>query len=299
MNKENKNHEDENEKNDINEIIDLNIEDITGESELSDVGLALTSAMENIGEFASRLQPVMENVIKGAKVLAEMLASIDYSQIFDEIDKVRKNLVDGLSVLNVSFCDEKQKAMLIQSYEKWGQFGWTFNPLAPKTLFFRCPDNIKQANVKALKYCKDETKLFSIIYSCRRVRKDFDEAVFDFENKQYKSCALILFSLIESDLIRTQKTSRKVGKKALENAEKRLGEVEDVINFYQMLMMMNYFTFVKKMFEGSNNFEKQPDVINRHFLCHGMLWRKVKRMDCLELFLVYYNTLQFLEIIYS
>jgi hypothetical protein len=89
-----------------------------------------------------------------------------------------------------------------------------------------------------------------------------------------------------------------VGKKAIENVEKRLESIE-IMGFYQMLMMTNYVSCLKKLFEGADDFKPQPDVINRNFLCHGMLWRTVRRIDCMKLFLVYYNTLRFLEIIYS
>lgn len=35
--------------------------------------------------------------------------------------------------------------------------------------------------------------------------------------------------------------------------------------------------------------------MNRNFVDHGMLHRKVRRMDCIQLFLAYYNFLMFEE----
>lgn len=35
--------------------------------------------------------------------------------------------------------------------------------------------------------------------------------------------------------------------------------------------------------------------MNRNFVDHGMLHRKVRRIDCIQLFLVYYNFLTFEE----
>ena len=54
-----------------------------------------------------------------------------------------------------------------------------------------------------------------------------------------------------------------------------------------------------EVFEKGNDFRKQPEVLNRNFLDHGMLTRKVTRKDCVQLFLLYYNILELLDMIYQ
>ena len=48
-------------------------------------------------------------------------------------------------------------------------------------------------------------------------------------------------------------------------------------------------------FEHGNDCKEQPMVLNRNFLGHGMLYRKVIRKDCVMLFLLLYNFTMFLN----
>ena len=54
---------------------------------------------------------------------------------------------------------------------------------------------------------------------------------------------------------------------------------------------------IQKVFEDGNDFKNQPAVINRNFIDHGMLTRSVVRKDCVQLFLLFYNLIEFLDII--
>jgi len=60
----------------------------------------------------------------------------------------------------------------------------------------------------------------------------------------------------------------------------------------------NLFACLKKVFESGKDFKNQPDVINRNFLDHGMMTNKVRKKDCIQLFLLYYNMLELLDMIY-
>ena len=148
-------------------------------------------------------------------------------------------------------------------------------------------------------------QIFEIISETKRVKKaDFEEAVFDYNHRQYKSCALILFSLVDAVLIRLQKKSdlngkrRKVGLSAVSEAKKR---TETDINTQMLFIAMfytNLFACLEKVFESGKDFKNQPDVINRNFLDHGMMTNKVRKKDCIQLFLLYYNMLELLDMIY-
>lgn len=280
------------------DIKDINLEEFKETANLYETIQNLSKTMKSFGDLASRIYPAIESFQNLSRSVAEVVSAIDYTAILDGFNRIRDVLLDGISAIQLPQFNEERKNELVSSYERWGQYGWTLNPVAPLKQLYSCPDNLRQANAEALRYCKDEIKIFEAIRESKRTKKDFDEAVYDFENKKYKSCALVLITIIESSIIRSQKKTRKVGKKAIENVEKRLEKIE-IMGFYQMLMMTNYVSCLKKLFEGADNFKPQPDVINRNFLCHGMLWRDVRRIDCMKLFLVYYNTLQFLEILYS
>ena len=68
---------------------------------------------------------------------------------------------------------------------------------------------------------------------------------------------------------------------------------------FTLLFEANLFACLEKVFEKGNDFRKQPEVLNRNFLDHGMLTRKVTRKDCVQLFLLYYNILELLDMIYQ
>lgn len=112
---------------------------------------------------------------------------------------------------------------------------------------------------------------------------------------------MILFALMDSKLIRLQKEedknkrkNRPSGKQAANNIKKRLSsEVEGTFNL--VLEYINLFSCFDVVFKSGNDFKNQPKVINRNFLDHGMLTRGVKRMDCVQLFLLYYNFMKMLE----
>lgn len=59
----------------------------------------------------------------------------------------------------------------------------------------------------------------------------------------------------------------------------------------------NVFSCLNEVFEDANDFKQQPLIINRNFIDHGMLHRKVCKKDCIQIFLLYYNLLKLLEII--
>ena len=152
-------------------------------------------------------------------------------------------------------------------------------------------------------------QLFAALLDLPHVKKsDVNEAIFAFRNRQYKSCALILFTLIDARLIRLQrdedrkgrKKRRDSGKNAAENLFKHIAEEQDIHGKTFMLFSHeNIIHCLLTVFADGNDFKEQPDGINRNFLGHGMLTRKVARKDCVQLFLLYYNLLDYIDIIYG
>ena len=163
--------------------------------------------------------------------------------------------------------------------------------------FFTVPSSRADANAKALSYCgnKQIEILFSDLLDTKGIKKaDLTEAIDDFRSKKYKSCASILFSLVDGILIRSmekgKKRQRPSGKTAavllngkIENAD----EIKDMI--FHLLSWAGVFAALKVFFEPGDDFKRQPSVLGRNWLDHGMLHRPVKRMDCIQLFLLLDN----------
>lgn len=126
---------------------------------------------------------------------------------------------------------------------------------------------------------------------------------------------MMLYSLIDGRLIRlqggpkaqkenpdTKKSKRKPvrysGASAVNKINSKYNEIhEDEIEslFFSNLTRENLFCALAVLYANGNDFREQPDIMNRNFVDHGMLHRKVRRMDCIQLFLAYYNFLMFEE----
>ena len=109
--------------------------------------------------------------------------------------------------------------------------------------------------------------------------------------------------MIDSRLIRSQVDSerdrngfRRSGKQAANNLFGRIKT--NIINdqmIFTMLDQVNLLEALKTFFDNGNDFKVQPHVLNRNFLDHGMLYRKVIRKDCVMLFILLFNLTQFLN----
>ena len=80
---------------------------------------------------------------------------------------------------------------------------------------------------------------------------------------------------------------------------KRIEKEKDINKkVYLLFSYQNVYACLMKVFEDGGDFKKQPEVINRNFVDHGMLHRDVTKRDCIQIFLLYYNLLEFLDIVY-
>lgn len=215
-----------------------------------------------------------------------------------------KNILSGIHIPALS---EERKEKLIKSFQQWGEYGWTMIPEAPLAFYNNAPNNRKDANKAALALCgaKEMKELFSKLRETKGIKKsDLEEAVLDFQNKQYKSCAMMVFSMIDAKLIRLQRNEdrnpntkrRSSGKAAAEKLLKRIKEekrIEQTV--FLLLSYESIFACLQSVFKDGGDFSRQTDVINRNFIDHGMLTRNVLRKDCVQLLLLLYNLMDFLN----
>ena len=224
------------------------------------------------------------------------------------VDQWTRSLDRALKSIHIPAISSGQKQFIIESQEKWAKYGWTQPPSSPTGLFYSMPKNRKEADIIAQKYCKnsDMRDLFEELLKNKNVKKsDLIEAIHDFEDGRYKSCVLILFGLIDARLIRLQRDNdrdkrkrRAVGKTASRKLYNRITEENYVTQSVDVFFKCtNVFSCLNEVFEDANDFKQQPLIINRNFIDHGMLHRKVCKKDCIQIFLLYYNLLKLLEII--
>lgn len=260
----------------------------------------LAPAIQQFANTMASLRNFTEPLFKAASNLVGIIANFS-AQI--------KPLFLNIKIPQIS---EERKEELRLSYEAWGKFGWTTPPMAEITVFNEAPTTIQKANARMMPYTSksDMVELFKLIDEMpnlsQKEKKDLKEAEFNFEHKNYKSCAMIIFSLLDARLIRMQrkedinkKTKRRdSGLQAAEHIKTRIENEHDINKrFFMLLSYTNLFACIGEFFAYGNDFKEQPQLVNRNFIDHGMLHKNVRRRDCVQLFLLYYNFIDFFNML--
>lgn len=258
----------------------------------------ISDSLAEIAKTFVNTQEMVSGVLESFQPIIEMQQSF--------ITEIAKQAAQALAQLpSLSFTNEEIEEMR-SALRRWGEYGWTIPRNAKFMDFLTEPASKEDANRIASKYCTKEymQKVFGKTKSFNSVRKsDYSEAIDDYNDKRYKSCACILFSLMDARLIRMQTEKeqgklkyRDVGIKAVDKSKNKiLSETDIEDTYFSILRFENVYACLGKIFEGGKNFVTQPEVINRNFLAHGMLTRRVTKRDCDQLFLLYYNWLSLLE----
>ena len=140
--------------------------------------------------------------------------------------------------------------------------------------------------------------VFNKIKKKNTKKSDLDSAIFCYRNKQYKACAMLIFCLIDSLLIKRQSKDqwRKVGLNAIKKLNEKFEEKLSSRSLFIIgLYNTNLKTCLETIFAQGKNFVKEPSIINRNFISHGMNTRVVRKRDCTQLFIVLHNLLYFLD----
>lgn len=253
------------------------------------------SLAEKINTAMSWYAKHVDTIISGMK---STLAS------FSEISQsILNSISESLQYIHVPEISEERKKELLESYDKWGKYGWTVPPFADMDCFNNCPNTLIEADKIALQYCSktDMEMLFSSIEEICVRKRDIREAICCYNAHQYKACALLLFSIIDSRLIRLQskKTEKySVGIGAIKKYKKVVEQqTSDSGKLFLSLSYENLFSCLFSVFDDTNNFSKKTTVINRNYLGHGMSYKAVRKKDCIKLFLLLYNLLEFIAIV--
>lgn len=272
---------------------------------LPDISASISQIMQ-VSKFAqSILSSVQHTWLENLpKITASLKLNLpDYSKTISGMTSAIQEMLKGITIPTIS---EERKQQLIESYTAWGKLGWTMPPEAKGNEFNKPPEN-STAAYNQLRYCTTDScmeKIFNELSEMPNLKKsDLKEAIECYRNKHYKSSCFIIFSMIDSRLIRSQLDSerdrngfRRSGEKAANILFGRIqtNRITDQMIF-TMLDQVNLLEALRVFFNNGNDFKVQPQVINRNFLDHGMLYRKVIRKDCVMLFLLLLNLTEFLN----
>ena len=234
----------------------------------------------------------------------EMIQSISraiqeyWSTTIVKLAETASQLIDAVAKLNIPTLSEEEKKQLIDSHRLWGQYGWTYIPAMPIKMFYTAPADIKAANKRAIKYCSDGemSKLFESLRNWKLNHSDLESAIFCYQNKQYKACALLLCGLIDSKLIRLQSDARRpVGAGAVAKLKANYdGSGEKMLA--EAMFTYNLLAYLETLFAGGKGFKAEPETLNRNYIGHGMNHRAVRKRDCIQLFLALNNLMHFFDL---
>ena len=272
------------------------------DNHLEQLGRMISEGIGNLDIDLERTLAICSNALAQ---IGKVIMKIDFSAVarnlynsLQDFGTVFSKIVSNIKVPTIS---EEEKNDMLSSCNIWGEYGWTVIPHAPIELFFMTPINLIEADKIGITHCKkaDMDALFTDLRKSTTRKKDFDEAVFCFKNRCYKSCALILFGIIDSKFIKLQPKSklsgerRKVGLSAIVQQKKNLNTDEK--KFFHVLRCANLFRCLISIFQDTNDFTATENIVNRNFIDHGMNKRQVCKKDCIKLFLALYNLLYLLD----
>lgn len=246
---------------------------------------------------------------------------IKYSSIpgwsFSELEK---QLQTSLNRWNSGYFELAQKAIEAQEnynfavnlllledspLKVWGSYGWTISPRARINHFYLVPKSKEEADNYMNKIHNDRASMrtIEILKECKfHNLKDIEEVEDLYKNEHYKSCSLLLFSLIESLLLHTEQESQhlnrlKTGRGAIPYYE-QIAKPDDCSEL--ALRVLCYISSTKALqafFADGDNLQNRNPVLNRNLCCHGVFWRDVTKTDCSQLILLYENMLLCVEMI--
>lgn len=245
---------------------------------------------ETVGRIAINTNEMIESLRRALQdfsktVLTPMLETV-------------ANLARAIANFEIPTLSDEEAEELLESNRIWGQYGWTEIPSMPMGLFNTPPEDIQAANKAAMQYCttSEMNCLFDELRKRKLHKKDLESAIFCYQNKQYKACALLLCGLIESKLIRlSSEDNRPVGERAVKRLK---AEYDDSGEKYlaEALYVYNLLAYLETLFAKANGFKNEPETLNRNYIGHGMNHRPVRKRDCIQLFLALYNLTLFLDL---
>ena len=221
-----------------------------------------------------------------------------WSSTFHQLAEQTARLVEAVTKFQLPTLTDEEAEQLVESNRIWGQYGWTYVPAMPISMFDTPPADLAEANKLAMKYCTDKEmeNVFTDLRKWKLNHKDLDSAIFCYQNRQYKACALLLCGMIESKMIRLRgDKGRPVGSGAVNELKRQYNDSGEKI-LAEAMFVCNLLAYLERLFSRTDGFKNEPETLNRNYIGHGMNRRMVRKRDCIQLFLAFNNLMQFFDL---
>lgn len=171
---------------------------------------------------------------------------------------------------------------LQEVFKIWGSYGWVdYSLIDCETI----PESLSEANSIAPKFITQKM-LNEIIEDIKKniaKRKDFYDCIYLYENKLYKPCAMMLFSLIDCELYKKAKGESGKKRKAQSSYEAII--FEGNLKRNSVTLAIGALESYKLLTKQGCDFNRNNEIdINRNFLMHGMRYKPVRKYHCIKLF---------------
>lgn len=233
---------------------------------------------------------IMEATTKGLLQLSNVLTNFLKSIDFEEIGKTISSLVDKI---------EEVYGDGIKGYEQWGLYGWTFSPSVKYDLFKNSPASIEEANSIMEKYLSNEeiNVIKSSLQNAGANVSELEEAYNCYKQGMYKSCALILFGIMDNKMYQYKLLDdRKFNRIGISFAEE-YAKNKEYDDFTFQGALVNVLKAIETIFSHGKNFEKEMTIINRNYLSHGMLERNISSLECFQVWCLAYSIWIILDVV--
>ncbi len=214
--------------------IDLSPERI---KEIANIRMSsITKNLQASMSAADQLSPVMSAALLS---MAEQIPAVPLEPIVQALELLSERITETIAAFQISAFSEDRRKRLTESYRAWGKCGWAWIGTTPSKFYYTPPLDIADANNHIKPYCSQPeiVRLFDRLHSKKLRKSDLDSAIFCYQNRQYKPCALVLFGMIDAKLIRKQTTTgnfRPGGEKAAKNLKKKFEQMNDNFGFFSV-----------------------------------------------------------------
>lgn len=255
------------------------------------------------------LQELKEKITRDATLLSQI--KVDYDKdpdnfknefISAKINHLKNQYLYNWLVLKWHFdqalISDKESNPDYQK-EEMKKKGWMF-PLYFINTSIRTSGDI-QISIEEL-YIRYFDKLFDELFNFNigepnsRIDRYFKQAIFNYKNQCYYSCAVSLFPIIESYHQFINNFNQDCFYKIKDNLDDVAEKIEHVkqiyaiqIDYYKNLVQQFNELAKKHYFKKSVSRKNEPEIINRNRIMHGLFSREISQKDCLQLFCVISN----------
>lgn len=255
---------------------------------------AIGAAMQNYTSVFSQVQDTVQRVNELTKsslsIMREAMSSVaslsmqaisSYQGIAEAASRAFEAIRESTQLFAYYF-PQIPWGDIEEEYLAWGEYGWVGFELLDGDIV---PTSQKMADELGRQLITQDI-LDGIIAELKETvqkKRDLSEAVFLYENRHYKSCAMMLFSLIECELFKKAHKPKSGWRKPQSVYQEAINQ--DNPNRSMCIMAGGAFAAYEHLFANANDFDRSCETdINRNFLMHGMRKDPVRKYHCIKLF---------------